>query len=529
MQADLVGLADNIIAQVVPLIASRARTTAPADTGSVGRITTASPEAYRHLVAGEVASRGNDTDKALLEYQAAVRIDSTFALAWLRLADTHWSRTRFLPARECANRAWGLRARLGIKDRMMLESRRLQLDGKLPAAMGVYLEMLSRWPDDRGILTTYAYALYWNWSFPEARQVTEQGLARYPDDEALGQLHCLALNRMERTAEAMEAAREYGRRHPGSSWRWDLLGEAQLTAGEADSAEAAFRQARKLDPNEFNLQTGLVRCAAVRGRPEQVETIIKGLLARSDLPPVQRVRLMRGTDVMGMGTLCAATGRLRKALEWVDATRRLDGSDDAKAQALTVRAAILVDAERPREVLAAARELGQIRTVAWAQGVARAWRLRGLIQADSLAAARAALTEFLAVNDRFAMLARYLPLSAAAGLSLAEGHPDSALATLARLEGYQQLRPPDLETRARALRALDRLPEAAVTLEGLLKRNGSRFIARYQLGQLYEEMGREADAAREYEAFLKAWADADPGCSQVEDARRRLAALRAGH
>jgi hypothetical protein len=42
---------------------------------------------------------------------------------------------------------------------------------------------------------------------------------------------------------------------------------------------------------------------------------------------------------------------------------------------------------------------------------------------------------------------------------------------------------------------------------------------------LYEDEGRAADAARSYERFLEICEDAGPELTQLDDARRRLAAL----
>ncbi|HZX10934.1 MAG TPA: protein kinase [Acidobacteriota bacterium] len=46
----------------------------------------------------------------------------------------------------------------------------------------------------------------------------------------------------------------------------------------------------------------------------------------------------------------------------------------------------------------------------------------------------------------------------------------------------------------------------------------------YWLGRIYEEKGDAAQAVEYYEQFLDLWEDADPGFSEVEDARKRLAA-----
>ena len=48
----------------------------------------------------------------------------------------------------------------------------------------------------------------------------------------------------------------------------------------------------------------------------------------------------------------------------------------------------------------------------------------------------------------------------------------------------------------------------------------------YMLGKIYEQQGDTANAIEHYEKFLDLWKDADPGITEVEEARKRLAELK---
>jgi serine/threonine protein kinase/tetratricopeptide (TPR) repeat protein len=47
----------------------------------------------------------------------------------------------------------------------------------------------------------------------------------------------------------------------------------------------------------------------------------------------------------------------------------------------------------------------------------------------------------------------------------------------------------------------------------------------YRLGKISEQQGKKTEAAEHYRKFLSLWKDADPGRPEVEDARKRLAAI----
>ena len=53
-------------------------------------------------------------------------------------------------------------------------------------------------------------------------------------------------------------------------------------------------------------------------------------------------------------------------------------------------------------------------------------------------------------------------------------------------------------------------------------------LSHYELGKIYQDMGRPADARREFSGFLEMWSEADEGLPQVADAQQRLNELGGG-
>ena len=48
----------------------------------------------------------------------------------------------------------------------------------------------------------------------------------------------------------------------------------------------------------------------------------------------------------------------------------------------------------------------------------------------------------------------------------------------------------------------------------------------YMLGKIHEQKNQRDQAIEHYEKFLELWKDADPGFAEVEDAKKRLTALK---
>ncbi|MEJ2721936.1 MAG: protein kinase, partial [bacterium] len=423
-------IADEIISGVLPLLAAETGSAAPPSPPSVSALTTTSSEAYRHYINGTLAREELRTGDAVRELTTAVELDSTFALALFELCRAQNLDLDRDAAEAYAERAWRWRARLGIKDRMRLEAWRELVQHNDVDAIATYREMLTRWPDDRQVLSDLSDILYYNWCFDEAADVAGQGLALYPDDQTFANTYGNSLAYTGRSEAALSTARQFVHRHADNPNAWDDLGLRYLEAGMPDSADTAFRRALSIDPDFYWSQLGLGYTRYCRGDVDGAIHFFETMLAEDDLSPSDRVSIV--TDLSfwpGIVLLYAESGRLEKALSVFDAAWQRSDTPGA-ARELEGRIQLLLRMNRPQEALTCARELLARSDADYDRLSAKHYEARALVALDSLTAAAAAAHELRSMIAESGLREPYLITRVATDIALAEGDPDSALAAL---------------------------------------------------------------------------------------------------
>ncbi len=531
---DMAAVADEVIEGVLPLVASECGVEVAATSRPVDEITTESPEAYRHYMAAVLAREWYRPEDALEELQKAVAIDSTFALAYAELARLYWGTIGefrdFDTSIENIDRAWRLRARLGIKDRLRLEAFRYDMDRQVTRAITTYEEILDRWPDDRQAMHDLNSILFRYWDYSGSIEVSEAGQALYPDDPVLcGPIyfHCLVYT--GRAQEALTLTRAFVEQHPDEANAWDELGLRYLAIGFPDSAEVAFRKALALDP-DWGDQV-LSYCAYHAGDLPRATTILERFLDRDDLRQSRRVSLMIGIgSSVELAGLYWEAGQYETALEVVRAAQQYVSGVEGGVGFDTAMALWLVRIGRPTEALALAEDLARRQDTVRGPWASLRVRARALVALGDLEGARDAARELNANQDGWGALTRALALEAESSIALAENDPDQAMEFLDQrmrqgvgLGGFG-----DIDVReqlARAHKMAGRPEEAAEVHRDLLRIYGGHALSHYELGVIYDEMGRTTEAKSEFKIFLETWSKADEGLPQLVDARHRLAAL----
>jgi tetratricopeptide (TPR) repeat protein/predicted Ser/Thr protein kinase len=519
------GLADQIIAQVMPVIAHACGVEASAVSTTIESITTENPRALRHYMAGVLAAEEGRRDEAVTEFKRATTQDTTFALAYLHLAQIYTGYQDWRNAGEYLERAWSFRSRLSTKDRMRLEAKRLALTGepsKQRDAAELLRAMRTRWPDDYLVLIDLGDLLSNYWHTAEALEVFEEGRRLFPDDAALGGRYASVLGFMGRYREALRVARADAARNPKDPSAWDLVGSTYLGLGQPDSAETAFREATKIDPTWASENYG--RCAYWRGDLKAAIRVFEQILAQQDLSANRREELITlSTQGLNMAALYIEAGQYQKARR---VSREYMDSQFGRANQLLL---MMGSAQEVVERIERARaEIERKHRYSWLRHRGMALAMLG----DAEGARRAASEDCESLWDWICRT--YAPLIHAEA-ALVDGNPQMAFDSLNVMKeicpgffvapGGDFLSIRTQTILARAYRMDGRLNEAARVYEEWLRRCGGHALAHYELGQIYEEMKRPADAKREYAKFLEMWSEADEGLPQLVDARKRLAVL----
>jgi serine/threonine protein kinase/tetratricopeptide (TPR) repeat protein len=528
----LTELADEIIAEAVGMIVSECGVKLPGTPTRVEQVTTASPEAYRHYVSAMAFFDEAHVVKAVEELEKAVTVDSTFALAYLELARVSWgpasNQLMRKKAEGYADTAWALRSKLGIKDRMRLEAIRYEFDGEAAREIETYREMLKRWPDDRQTLADLQENLFFHWDMQGVVDVTERALALYPDDPRLEPLYRMSLAMLGRVEEAIQRDHRDVEENPDDPAAWYGLSRRYVVLGYPDSAEAAVNMARALDP-EFFGDRDLCEYAYFAGDLDRAISIREETLKRRDLSVAERVDMTyMSMFEISLGVLYLEAGRYEEVLQICEAAIRDTTSGVWFPERGVVQ--LLVSIGEAKKALALIDELVELDT---RQATTHGLYMRGpaLVALGDLEGAKRALKDLHERQEQLwkQVLGRGLTLEAR--ISLAENDPDRALNALQRRRQmgvfYRGLSTIEhREAMVRAYRMAGRSDDALCELQDLLRMCRGHAPGYYELGQIYEEMGRSEDAKEAYAKFLEMWWRADEGLPQLIDARERLSALR---
>ena len=474
------------------------------------RVTTSSLPALRKYVEGvQVIGTTGDNAKGRALLLEAVVLDSTFAMAWRRIAASYGGDFAQAAAQQAAiSKAFRYRERLSENERLLTEAGYYDF-GPSPdreRAIAAYESLIERDSSNRSALNNVAI-LY----------SSKRDFARSE----------------ERYRRAVAVPQPFG----GS---YDGLVAAQLSQNKIGAAESSLVAFEKHFPNYSGLPGAKAGVAFARGKTALADSLARSMFAAG------KDAGSRAIAAVFLGNIATMQGRVRAGQHWTAQTI----PDSASTSGSAVRIA----------------RLGVILDSAWVQGyylndaaAARATVRRALAQMpiesiappdrpwQTLLAIAAVTHDDAAAKSYEASFEKDLPMTQAAAVkgssavaravvALAENRPKDAAALFAEADEKGDLGPAQIGAwRAKSL-DLANEPDSAIAQferylslpDPLLSTRRDDFAGTHRrLGELYDAKGNTAKAIEHYEAFVELWKDADTELQpKVAAAKARIAVLR---
>jgi serine/threonine-protein kinase len=469
------------------------------------RVSTSSLAALQEYSEGTRLAEASLSGEALPHLQEAVRLDTTFAMAWRKLGIVQSNLGRRTAAVEALTRAYGLRDRLPELEKRVTTASYFGSVARDPArAVPAYEAVLELDSINVPALNNLAVIL--------------QGSGR-PAESV-------------RYAERLIAAERAGPRVN----TYQLLAVGLSQVGLLDSAVAVLDGAMRLFPDNQELRLAAGRGLYLTSGVARAESVATAIADGKAVPPGTRIEAHEAAVLLLLvqGRLDDVEPRVASMLKLL-ASAGVEGAEEGIALARASYSALVFGTTASAQTVDSVRRaMEKLPPVTRPYGeLAFAYVL-----AERPADARDVLQELDAQDDA---VARDPGFRAAveAFIALAEGRKEEArtIANAMNSDSLQSCIPCSLVDRFRLYVATGAEDSAVATGERYLTYTGpdrldedvmALAFIRQRLGELYQARGNTARAAALYQAVLDQWRRADPEFAPlVADTKRRLAEVSA--
>ena len=212
----------------------------------VAEVATPNLEAYQHYFKGEEFVGKLKWEEAKEEFNQAIALDTTFALAYYRLANAMgWSSGE---PKEPIRKAMEYIERVPEKERYLIRAENASIEGNVDEAIAKYQEVLKLYPEEKEALFEIGDLSYhMKADYGTAVSYFEKVLAIDPTFQRALQHIIWAHRDMGENDRMLESAKEYVAKAPSEdAYFW--LGEAYNLRAEFNEAFQTYEQALELFP-----------------------------------------------------------------------------------------------------------------------------------------------------------------------------------------------------------------------------------------------------------------------------------------
>jgi tetratricopeptide (TPR) repeat protein len=506
----------------------------------VGKITSSSPEAYKYYNEARKYHLNNDYREAIQLYEKAVAIDPEFAMAYRGLSAACGNLGYVSKKKEYIQKAFNLSDRISDRERCIIEGQLYyQKESTYDKAIDAFNKLLELYPDD-SIANNYLGNIYSNLEeWDKAIEKLEERVRIQKDVMNIGGLGALYATKglYDRSEKIFE---DYLKNTADNPRVHSYLGWDYLCQGKYDLAMAEADRAFLLDPkstDSFYLKGDIFHLS---GKFEEAEKEYLKILETGDKSDHLGAR-------WSLAVLYVTQGKFDKARDELKLVMGLADEFKEKSMKLSAEFVMAYIDLRLGKFEKALEETED--------------SIKGWIELENLPAQRMALPWKGVLHLEMGQAGRAQKTAVELKDLIQKGLNKRAMRYSYWLEGMIDLKKANFRRAIESLnKAISLLPSQVSTNDehalfygplasayykaGDLEKARAEYVkittlatgrasfgdiyakSFYMLGKIAEQQGQKARAVEHYQKFLDLWKNADPGIPEIDDARKRLSALK---
>jgi serine/threonine protein kinase/cytochrome c-type biogenesis protein CcmH/NrfG len=491
-------------------------------TKKVADLTTSNLEAYQHYFDGEELINKREFGAAAIAFRKAIAIDSTFALAYYRLAYAlQWQLSG--RSKEPIRKAMQYIEKVPHKEQYHIRAINALVDQNLVEGLRIYKELLKFYPEDKEARYQVGDWSYHLNDYSTAIMQLEQVLVIDPTFERAYEHIIWTYRDMNQYEKVLEYAQKYVNKIPGAS-AYIMLGEAYNMQGEFNNALQTMEHALEVFPGDKGLIGGIGETYIFMNEFEKAEAEVIKLLSKNRSLSDNR------TGYAHLSLIYVYRGQYRKALEMLDQIIEIDfnlGDNADLAWAYSRKAYLQMagwhDRTKTSEIIDIGLNFKDDATVYFYETLFNTYILMGEYQ-QAISMAKKHMSILFSAFDQLELAYQYQTrdeLSQAIRIfETVENQPwvdlGEELAQLYLKVGEY----------SKAIETVQKTQKTYWSNDHFPQRSFQYSRGFYLLGKIYEETGDTQLAIKNYDQFLNLWKDADGDLLDLIDAKERLEKLK---